>query len=233
MDVTVIISCVVESDLPYVHEALQSVQGQTYPCQVIVLVTEATSRVRQELAQDGLTAQFEVVPLTYCGLTRNQGVERATTEWVAFLDADDIWLPRKIELQLAYAIKNKCQAVGTRHILVNDNNAPYFYAFARNMPMPSSWLAKRSLLLREPFWDRKEYEDADLWQRLKRQVRIGTLPEYLIYYRVRAGSLSNKFSMGNPAKKRKERFARAAKNPILRQILLLLSRAVGWFYLPI
>jgi glycosyltransferase involved in cell wall biosynthesis len=233
MDVTAIISCVVESDLPYVHEALQSVRGQTHPCHVIILVTEATRKVQSTLRSLGLEAQFEVVPLSPCGVTRNLGVERATTEWVAFLDADDIWLPKKIELQLAYAARNECLAVGTRHILVGDDQTPYFYAFARTMPMPSTWLAKRDLLLREPFWDRKEYEDADLWHRWIGQTRIGTLREYLIYYRVHTGSLSSNFSNPNPAKRRKERFARAARNPVLRQALLLLSRVAGLFYPPI
>jgi len=233
MNVTAVISCVVESDILYVHEALQSIRGQTHPCHVIILVTEATAKVQSKLRGLGLEAQFETVPLSPCGVTRNLGVQRASTEWIAFLDADDIWLPRKIELQLAYAIKNERLAVGTRHILVRDDKTPYFYAFARTMPMPSSWLAKRDLLLREPFWDRKEYEDADLWKRWNRDTRTGTLREYLIYYRVRGGSLSSSFSTPNPAKRRKERFARAARNSVLRQMFLFLSRVAGLFYLPI
>jgi len=224
---------VVESDIPYVHEALQSIRGQTHHCHAIVLVTEATVKIQSKLEALGIEAQFETVPLSPCGVTRNLGVQRASTEWVAFLDADDIWLPRKIELQLAYAIKNECLAVGTRHVLVNDDKTPYFYAFARNMPMPSSWLAKRDLLLGEPFWDRREYEDADLWQRLNRQIRTGTLPEYLIYYRVHAASLSSTFVNPNTAKRRKERFAGAARNPLLRRLFLFLSRVAGLFYLPI
>jgi glycosyltransferase involved in cell wall biosynthesis len=181
----------------------------------------------------GREIQFEMVPLRACGITKNIGAQRASTEWVAFLDSDDIWLPQKIERQLAYTTKNNCLAVGTRHVLVREDKTPYFYAFARNMPMPSSWLAKRELLLRDAFEEKEGHEDADLWERWGRQVRIGILPAYLIHYRVRETSLSSTCSNPNTWKRRKEHFARAAKNPILRQMFLFLSRLAGLFYLPV
>jgi glycosyltransferase involved in cell wall biosynthesis len=233
MNVTAVISCVVESDIPYIREALESVRKQTHPCHVVVLVTEATRKVQASLGTLADGAQFEIVPLSPCGVTRNLGVERASTEWIAFLDADDIWRPKKIELQLVYAEENQCGAVGARHILIHDDRTPYFYAFARTMPMPSSWMAKRDLLLREPFWEHREYEDAELWHRWKRHTRIATLTEYLIYYRVHTGSLSSTFATPNPAKRRKERFARAATNPILRRAFLALSRIAAVFYVPL
>jgi glycosyltransferase involved in cell wall biosynthesis len=230
MNVTAIVSCVVETDIPFVHEALQSIRRQTHPCHAIIVVTEVTSKIQTRIHSLGINAQFEIVHLSPPGITRNLGVQRASTEWIAFLDADDIWLPRKIELQLAYAKKKDCLAVGARHILVGDDKAPFFYGFARNMPLPSSWLVKRDLLLQEPFSDRKQWEDAELWHRLNHRTRTWTLREYLIYYRVHTASLSSTFS---GEKKRKERFARAARNPVLRRTFLSLSRVAGLCYLPI
>lgn len=36
-------------------------------------------------------------------MARNRGVELATSEWIAFLDADDVWAPNKLSIQMAYA----------------------------------------------------------------------------------------------------------------------------------
>jgi len=49
---------------------------------------------------------------------RNQGAARAATEWVAFLDDDDEWLPEKIERQLAVA--DGYDIVSCRFIVKND-----------------------------------------------------------------------------------------------------------------
>jgi glycosyltransferase involved in cell wall biosynthesis len=236
MNVTAIVSCVVETDIPYVHDALLSIQQQTHPCHVIVVVSEATSKIRTGIRSLGIDAQLELVPLRPPGITRNLGVQHASTEWVAFLDADDIWLPGKIELQLAYAMKNDCPAVGSRYILAREDKTPFFYGFARKYPVPSSWLVKRDLMLQEPFSDMKAYEDGELWRRFNRRIRTWTLREFLIYYRIHPAHISSPhpstYTRSN-VKRRKEWFARAARNPVLRMTFLCLSRAASFCYLPI
>ena len=236
MNVTAIISCVVETDIPYVHDAIRSIQQQTHPCQIIIVVSEATAKIQASIQSLGIDAELELVPLCPVGITRNLGVQRASTEWVAFLDADDIWLPRKTELQLAYALKNDCPAVGSRHVLARNDKTPFFYGFARKIPMPSSWLVKRDLMLQEPFSDVKAYEDGELWRRFNRRIRTWTLREYLIYYRVHAAHVSSPYPSTytrSYPKRRKEWFARAARNPVLRMAFLCLSRAASFCYLPI
>lgn len=235
-DVTAIVPCVVETDLPFVQDALLSIQQQTHPCRIIVMVSEATSKIRSNIDLLGVDVQLELVPLRPPGVTRNLGVQRASTEWVAFLDADDIWLPRKIERQLKYATKMNCPAVGARHILVRENKAPFFYGFARGVPMESSWLVKRDLMLQEPFSDMKTFEGGELWWRLNRRIRTWTLREHLIYYRVHPAYISSNFSPNYTRanyKRRKEWFARVSRNPVLRGAFLCLSRAASLCYLPI
>lgn len=88
-----------------IGRALQSIAKQT--------ASEAVSQVVvvNDASTDGTTAEASVdygLPVTVvqgngrgAGRARNRGVDTAATKFVAFLDADDIWYPEKLELQLA------------------------------------------------------------------------------------------------------------------------------------
>ncbi len=60
--------------------AVASVQAQTYQDFELIVIEDADSRGG--------------------GWARNQGIKKATGEWVAFLDDDDQWLPEKLEVQM-------------------------------------------------------------------------------------------------------------------------------------
>jgi len=228
-EVTAVVSCMVEGDLPFAAEGLRSVERQSHACEIIVLLSERTAGFQDVVKAMGIAARCEVIPLSPAGVTRNLGVKFASTEWIAFLDIDDIWRPCKIERQLKYAAKHGCWALGTRHILMWGDQVPFFYGFARTMPLTSSWLVKRDFLVQEPFLDVKEFEDAELWRRFNRRRPTRTMLDYLIHYRVRASSYSSNFS--NP-KRNKEWFARASRNTVARCFFLATSRAVSWCYWP-
>ncbi|HWP47773.1 MAG TPA: glycosyltransferase family A protein [Candidatus Limnocylindrales bacterium] len=83
----------------YLSEAIKSVLAQTYrPIEIIVVddgSTDESARVAQQF------------PVRYCfqlhqgpGAARNHGVEQARGEFLAFLDADDVWMPEKLTRQM-------------------------------------------------------------------------------------------------------------------------------------
>jgi len=223
MNVTAIVTCMTETDIPFIREAISSVQTQTRPCELLVLVPETNSTILSYF-RDFESAGFTVcpIPMHPVGMARNLGVARATTEWVAFLDGDDVWTPTKTERQLGIAAETGSPLIGTRHLLIREDGTPFFYAFAKRVPMPSSWLVKRDLMLEEPFYDRHFWEDAELWERVERKgIRTYTLKDYSLLYRVRHLSLSTRFS---PAKHRKYRFAKMSTIIGMRSALLISSR---------
>jgi glycosyltransferase involved in cell wall biosynthesis len=207
MTTTAIITAMTDGERPFVAEAVRSVVNQTVPCRIVVMVATDNPWIEQTVA--GLSRHLTIkrVPLQPAGLVRNLGVAEASTEWVAFLDGDDVWLPEKTERHLAYAKVTGCTAIGARHILIRTDGTPFFYAFARTQPLTSAFFFTRELMLREPFSDLKEWEDPELWQRVRRLGVAGTMRDYLILYRVREASVSSNFS---PAKRRKQLFARLA-----------------------
>lgn len=84
----------------HVGEAIDSALAQTHrPLEVVVVDDGSTDRSAEIARARGAT----VLRLDHAGpaAARNAGVRAARGDVVAFLDADDVWLPRKLELQLA------------------------------------------------------------------------------------------------------------------------------------
>lgn len=82
--------------------AIESVLAQTVPVDQIIVVDDGsrdhTSEVARSYSAVHLIRQANAGP----GPARNRAVEEATGEWLAFLDADDAWVPEKIERQLPH-----------------------------------------------------------------------------------------------------------------------------------
>lgn len=90
----------------YVTEALESVLAQTYsPIEVIVVDNGSSDDSLERLGP--YAGRCRVVAQSDLGQSgsRNRGILEATGEWVAFLDADDVWLPTKVAEQVALATK--------------------------------------------------------------------------------------------------------------------------------
>jgi glycosyltransferase involved in cell wall biosynthesis len=91
-------------------EALESVRGQTHAVHEIIVVDDGSTREEAE-AIDRVAAGCTVIHLPKNrgpSVARNKGVARAIGEWVAFLDSDDLWLPRKLEQQVAHIKAHPC-----------------------------------------------------------------------------------------------------------------------------
>lgn len=222
MNVTAIVTCMTEAELPFVREAIHSVQTQTCACELLVIVPEDNATILSYFRDFGSGFTLFPVPMCRAGIVRNLGVARTTTEWVAFLDGDDVWTATKTERQLAVARETGSPFIGTRHLLIREDGTPFFYAFAKLMPMPSSWLVKRDLLVKDPFLDRAGWEDVELWQRIEgKGIRTYTLKDYCVHYRVRRLSFSSGYA---GPKHRKYRFAKMSRIVGVRPALLLSSR---------
>jgi glycosyltransferase involved in cell wall biosynthesis len=86
------------------HRALDSVSAQTVqPAQVVVVLDGADPQLEQELNERSAPKVHVLVidPPRGPAHARNTGVATLETTYVAFLDDDDEWLPRKLERQLA------------------------------------------------------------------------------------------------------------------------------------
>lgn len=122
--------------------------------------------------------------------------------WVALLDADDAWLPRKLEAQVAAASENpQCEVIGT--------HCAYFGSLSGSPRIPLGLIPRKatlevnpiinsSVLLKTKYarWNellfKEGYEDYELWLTLDFQgVRMFNVPEILVRHRIHPTSFFN------------------------------------------
>jgi len=99
--VSVIMNCL--NGARYLREAIDSVFSQTYPNWEIVFWDNASSDESGSIARSygEKVRYFKSDTTTSLGTARNKAFAQCKGEYIAILDADDIWLPEKLESQLA------------------------------------------------------------------------------------------------------------------------------------
>jgi len=85
----------------FVAEALRSIAAQTYPVAEAIVVDDGSTDDGPAIARTFPIATVVAQPNGGCARALNTGVRRATGEFLAFLDADDRWLPEKTARQMA------------------------------------------------------------------------------------------------------------------------------------
>ncbi len=93
----------------FISETMESVVNQTYPCWELLLVedgsSDGTAAVIEEYVSQRKEERIRLIrqPSNMgAARARNRGLQEARGRYIAYLDADDLWMPRKLELQLAF-----------------------------------------------------------------------------------------------------------------------------------
>ncbi len=92
----------------YIRETVQSVLDQTLKPDEIIVVddgsTDDTPRILETLSETGIIVIRQ--ENSGAGSARNRGIEAANGSLIAFLDADDLWLPEKLRTQENFLAKH-------------------------------------------------------------------------------------------------------------------------------
>lgn len=134
--------------------ALNSVlSGQGGMVRRIIVVDDGSSDETASIIQKLGSPLIELVSTPNQGVARarNLGIEKASAEWVAFLDADDVWMPGKLEVQLRCAAEAAvgfvCGSVSVQSSMASCEISPKRLARG-NFVATSSVLVRRSVLQR-------------------------------------------------------------------------------------
>lgn len=190
----------------YVGDAIDSVLAQTVPpLEVVVIDDGSTDDTPTVLAKYG--DRIRAIRQENQGLSaaRNAGIREARGEWVAFLDSDDAFHPRKLELQLAaLAAHPELKLVATGAF---SDEPPTWADIAAAPPVvpvtagaiavrtlfaPSSVLAKRSCFDEVGGFDPalRSVEDREMWVRICAKFPAAVVAAPLTWIRQTPGSMS-------------------------------------------
>ena len=195
----------------FIAEAINSILKQSRVVDEIVVVDDGsidtTRQVVAQFADQGI--KFIQQHNRGAGAARNKGIKETTGEFIAFLDADDVWLEDKTRLQVKYLSEHPNAALvsGFAHWWnVAKDKVRVSGKLPRNMKTlrqeilvhnvlgnPSMVMVRRSALAEVGVFDEKIRwgQDWELWQRLVERYEVGVIPEPLTVYRWHKDNLSH------------------------------------------
>ncbi|MCM1231281.1 MAG: glycosyltransferase family 2 protein [Ruminococcus flavefaciens] len=110
---------------------LDSIFKQTYPVYEVIVVDDGSTDETLNIIKNQYSDDVRIIKQRHKGAqaARNVGVIAAKGEYIAFLDSDDEWLPKKLELQIQELARNKDAVVcGDAYIQMDwENSIPLVY----------------------------------------------------------------------------------------------------------
>lgn len=194
----------------YLPEAIESVLTQTYrPLQVIVVDDGSTDDTARAVEPYRDRIRFIQKSNGGPASARNFGLKAVKGDWIAFLDADDVWLPQKLEKQMRVIEEHpevgmvacgeyEVNEYGTRdaeHIYTNYKDKRRFLealCSGNVIGGGSTALVRRSCLEHLGGFDEDLFgtEDWDMWLRIAFLYEVRFVEEPLMEARRRNGSVS-------------------------------------------
>lgn len=184
---------------PMLREAIGSVLDQSYKEFELVVVDDGSKdRTAERLREYGSGLRLYSQPRRGVAAARNFGVRSSRGGYLAFLDSDDVWKPKKLEIQVAFMAAHEIQICQTeevwirRGVRVNPkkrHRKPSGDIFRPSLDLclvsPSAVMMTRELFERVGGFDEAltVCEDYDLWLRVALDTPVHLIPEPLVLKR--------------------------------------------------
>lgn len=196
----------------YLDDAINSVIAQTYQNWEMLVVIDNKSSDKTQLIAETASAKdsrIKVIKDSSCSsvsANRNRAIEMANGTFVAFLDSDDRWLPKKLELQIHMMTDQNINISYHSFDVIDESGlskkstrlAKYevgYHDLLKNNCMGCLTVVIRKSFIKNTRMMQVRHEDLHFWLQLLRDGHSAKpIPDSLAEYRIRKNSISeNKF----------------------------------------
>lgn len=194
----------------FIDETINSVLAQTYGNWELLIVDDCSTDNSVEIIKRYCDTDERIKLLVNetnsgAAASRNWALREATGRWIAFLDSDDIWLPQKLEMQLAFMTDNGYSFSFTKYRQIDEQSNPlgkvvigpkmiskkqmkYCCCYLGCLTVMYDAEAVGVVQIDESI--RKRNDDA-MWLKVRKFADAYYLDTLLAEYRVRKGSISH------------------------------------------
>ena len=193
----------------FISEAVNSVQKQTFKNWELIIIDDfsndySTEIINKFTIEDKRIKLYKLHENSGAGVARNFGLSKANGQFIAFLDADDLWKSEKLQTQLAFMHENNLPFTFSFYETMNENGdlsgkiitAPthlkYIHLFFCNFVGNLTGIYSTEYFGKIPINFSKKRQDWMLWLTILKQIKVAQpVLESLAYYRIRESSLSS------------------------------------------
>ena len=193
----------------FLDDTIQTVLDQTYLNWELLFVNDCSldrsvEIIKKYLQQEGRIKLFTNARNSGAALSRNKGIDEAVGDYIAFLDADDLWEPTKLEKQVAFMQRNDYAFSFTGYEFADEKGVPngkkvsvpailsYRQALRNTIISTITVMFDMSQLTKADIhMPNVKSEDTACWWKVLKTVDFAYgMPEILSYYRRTSGTLS-------------------------------------------
>ena len=185
-----------------IEQAINSVLSQTYTNFELLVVNDCSTDRTAELvksiaAKDSRVRLISNVKNSGVSYTRKHGLEEAKGSWIAILDSDDAWAPKKLEKQIDLQRRTNADLLFTGSAFMDSDGQPIDWYLHAPAEVTYRQLLKQNVLSNSSALVRKELyaKHFAIWLSiLKKGMKAYGVDEPLLIYRITKSSKSgNKF----------------------------------------
>ena len=193
----------------YILKTINSILNQSYTYFEIIIIYDDENLSDLDYLEKSFKSENKIkiiknLKTIGAGFSRNKGIKNAKGEFIAFIDADDVWKKHKLENQINYMKKKNLKFTHTSYEIIDENDRVLGERISRNFRkvndlIKSCDIGLSTVILKKEIIDNqtkfpnlKTKEDFVLWLKiLQKNILISYLNENLASWRKLDNSLSS------------------------------------------